>query len=76
MSKIESKPPYFDYATIKISSFQFILVAVFVASLGIYAPVFFLVSETFILLDVCQLVCLWPSSTVGNHTTAMEWNYF
>ena len=76
MSKIESKPPYFDYYTIKIRSFQFILVAVFVASLGIYAPVFFLVSETFILLDVCQLVCLWPSSAVGNHTTAMEWNYF
>ena len=75
-NKIESKPPYFDSATIKIRSFQVILAAVFVASLGIYTPVFFLVSETFILLDVCQLVCLRPSSSVGNHTIAMGWNYF
>ena len=51
-NKIESKPPYFDFSTIKLRSFQVILVAIFVASLGIYAPVFFLVSETFILLSV------------------------
>ena len=50
-NKIESKPPYFDYATVKLRSFQVVLAAVFVASLGIYAPVFFLVSETFILLS-------------------------
>ena len=58
-NKIESKPPYFDYATIKLRSFQVILAAVFVASLGIYAPVFFLVSETFVLLD-CSAQCAWP----------------
>ena len=55
-NKIESKPPYFDFATIKLRSFQVILVAIFVASLGIYAPVFFLVSETFILLSVHRVV--------------------
>ena len=61
-NKIESKPPYFDFATIKLRSFQVILVAIFVASLGIYAPVFFLVSETFILLSVYgpPALSVWP----------------
>ena len=43
-NKIESKPPYFDFSTLKIKSFQVILMAVFMTSMGIYSPVFFLVS--------------------------------
>ena len=62
MNKIESKPPYFDYANIKLSSFQVVLAAVFVASLGIYAPVFFLVSETFVLLDCFAALYVRPTT--------------
>ena len=43
-NKIESKPPYFDFSALKIKSFQVILMAIFMASMGTYAPVFFLVS--------------------------------
>ncbi len=44
-NKMESKPPYFDFATLQVRSFQVVMVAIFIASMGIYAPVFFLVSK-------------------------------
>lgn len=43
-NKIESKPPYFDFAALAIPPFQVLLTAVAVASAGIYTPLFFLVS--------------------------------
>ena len=43
-NKIESKPPYFDFNTLSMRSFQVILVASALASTGTLAPVFFLVS--------------------------------
>merc|ERR1712223_1176910 len=42
-NKIESKPPYFDFNTLSMRSFQVILVASALASTGTLAPVFFLV---------------------------------
>lgn len=44
-NKIESKPPYFDFAILKIRSFQVILLGIAIASTGIYSPLFFLVSS-------------------------------
>ena len=44
-NKIESKPPYFDFNTLSMRSFQVILVASALASTGTLAPVFFLVSS-------------------------------
>ncbi len=44
-NKIESKPPYFDFAALKTRSFQVILLGSALAMAGIYAPIFFLVSR-------------------------------
>ena len=51
-NKIESKPPYFDFNTLSMRSFQVILVASALASTGTLAPVFFLVSITKYLYDM------------------------
>ena len=56
-NKIESKPPYFDFNTLSMRSFQVILVASALASTGTLAPVFFLVSTilSIILRSICMI---------------------
>ena len=57
-NKIESKPPYFDFNTLSMRSFQVILVASALASTGTLAPVFFLVSSIWFMWVYCgKLVC-------------------
>ncbi|TRY76549.1 hypothetical protein TCAL_11395, partial [Tigriopus californicus] len=40
----EDKPPYFDGTTLKSRTIQILLVSILVSSMGLYTPVFFLVS--------------------------------
>ncbi|XP_040583560.1 monocarboxylate transporter 12 [Lepeophtheirus salmonis] len=42
-NKSESKPPYFDFASLKIRSFRIVLVSTVFTSMGVYTPLFFFV---------------------------------
>ena len=43
-AKIENKPPYFDFSTLRLKSLQVILLCTFLTSFGAYSPIIYFVS--------------------------------
>ena len=44
-AKVGNKPPYFDFATLKVRSLQVILVCTSLSSFGAYSPIIYFVSS-------------------------------
>jgi len=43
-NKIENKPPYFDFATLRLRSLQIILLSTVLCSFGVYSPILYFVA--------------------------------
>ena len=39
----DDRPPYFDFTTLRSRTIQILLLSIFVSSVGIYSPIFYLV---------------------------------
>ncbi|XP_059083393.1 monocarboxylate transporter 2-like isoform X1 [Tigriopus californicus] len=44
----DERPPYFDFSTLKSRTIQILLIALFVSSFGLYAPLLYLVQQAYI----------------------------
>ena len=65
-NKIENKPPYFDFSTLRLRSLQVILVSTSLTSFGAYSPLIYFVSLMMLQFVISNLV--WESIALFFHS--------